>query len=148
MIVVGLLLGLVGTDLYTGATRYTFGQTELADGLNFIAVSVGVFGIAEILKNLEIESTRTTVVKRVTGLMPSRADFRRMAAPILRGTALGSVLGPLPGAGTTVSAFGSYALEKRLSRNPKSFGEGAIEGIAAPEARTEERRVGKECVSK
>src|SRR3546814_17291626 len=103
MIVVGLLLGLVGTDLYTGATRYTFGQTELADGLNFIAVSVGVFGIAVILKNLEIESTRTTVVKRVTGLLPSRAAFRRMAAPILRVPALCSVQEPLHGAATTDS---------------------------------------------
>jgi TctA family transporter len=134
MVVTGLLLGLVGTDLYTGATRFTFNQPGLADGLNFIAVSVGVFGIAEILKNLENEEERTAVVKRVTGLIPTRADFREMLWPILRGTALGSILGPLPGAGATVASFGSYALEKRISKHPETFGHGALAGVASPEA--------------
>jgi TctA family transporter len=134
MIITGLLLGLVGTDLYTGAMRFTMGQIDLADGLDFIAVSVGVFGIAEVLKNLEDTSPRTSIMSRVTGLMPTREDWRRMIPPMLRGSILGSLLGPLPGAGATVSAFGAYAVEKRISRNPEKFGNGAIEGVAAPEA--------------
>lgn len=134
MIITGLLLGLIGTDLYTGAMRFTLGQIDLADGLDFIAVSVGVFGIAEVLKNLEGKQVRTSVMSKVTGLMPSREDWRRMMPPMLRGSALGALLGPLPGAGATVSAFGAYAIEKRISKKPEQFGQGAIEGVAGPEA--------------
>jgi TctA family transporter len=134
MITTGLLLGLVGTDLYTGATRYTFNMPELADGLSFIAVSVGVFGVAEILKNLEETETRSAMMKRVSGLMPSRAEFAAMLPPIIRGTALGSILGPLPGAGATVSAFGAYAIEKKISKQPETFGQGALAGVASPES--------------
>jgi len=134
MIVLGLLLGLVGTDIYTGTPRFTMDLPELADGLSFVAVAVGVFGLAEILRNLENEHDRAVAVKRVTGLMPTMADLRAAAAPILRGTTVGAILGILPGGGAILASFASYTVEKRLSRTPERFGKGAIEGVAAPEA--------------
>jgi putative tricarboxylic transport membrane protein len=134
MIVLGLLLGFVGQDIYTGTPRFTFGQFELYSGINFVSVAVGVFGLAEILRNLEDEKTREVAVRHVTGLMPSREDLRRIAAPVMRGTFLGSVLGVLPGSGHVLSAFAAYSLEKRLSKEPERFGKGAIEGVAAPES--------------
>ncbi|MBK1866335.1 tripartite tricarboxylate transporter permease [Aestuariivirga sp. YIM B02566] len=134
MVVLGLLLGLVGTDVISGAPRFNLGIREYADGLNFVAVAVGVFGIAEILRNLENEHDRSVLIKKVHGLMPTREDFRRMAAPILRGTALGSVLGILPGAGAILGSFASYTVEKRMSAHPEEFGKGAIEGVAGPES--------------
>jgi putative tricarboxylic transport membrane protein len=134
MIVLGLLLGLVGTDVYTGTPRFTLDLPELFDGLNFVAVAVGVFGIAEILRNLENEHDREVMVRQVTDLLPSREDLRRMTAPILRGTVLGSLLGVLPGGGAVLSSFAAYTLEKKLSRTPQRFGKGAIEGVASPEA--------------
>ncbi|MCO5148279.1 MAG: tripartite tricarboxylate transporter permease [Aquamicrobium sp.] len=134
MIVVGLLFGLVGADLYSGAQRFSFGIPELADELNFVAVAVGVFGIAEILRNLENETDRDVMVKKVTNLWPSREDFRRMAAPVVRGTALGSILGVLPGGGAILASFASYSIEKKVSKTPEEFGHGAIEGVAGPES--------------
>ena len=134
MVVLGLLLGLVGTDVYTGTPRFTLEIPELYDGLNFVAVAIGVFGIAEILRNLENEHDRDVTVEHVTGLLPSREDLRQMAAPVLRGTVLGSALGILPGGGAVLSSFASYTLEKRLSKTPERFGKGAIEGVAGPEA--------------
>jgi putative tricarboxylic transport membrane protein len=134
MIVMGLLLGLVGTDVETGTPRFTFDLPELADGLNFVALSMGVFGIGEIIRNLEHEHTRTVMVRHVSGLIPSGEDLRRIVGPVLRGTGLGSVLGILPGGGATLSSFAAYTLEKRLSRDRARFGQGAIEGVAAPEA--------------
>lgn len=134
MVVLGLLLGLVGTDVISGAPRFNLGIREYADGLNFVAVAVGVFGIAEILRNLENEHDRSVLIRKVHGLLPTREDFRRMAAPILRGTALGSVLGILPGAGAILGSFASYTVEKRLSNHPEEFGKGAIEGVAGPES--------------
>jgi putative tricarboxylic transport membrane protein len=134
MVVLGLLLGLVGTDIYSGAPRFNLGIREYSDGLNFVAVAVGVFGIAEILRNLEDEHERTVLVKSVTGLMPTRDDWRRMVAPILRGTALGSALGILPGGGAILASFASYTVEKRVSKHPGEFGKGAIEGVAGPES--------------
>ncbi|MGH6873917.1 MAG: tripartite tricarboxylate transporter permease, partial [Aestuariivirgaceae bacterium] len=134
MIVLGLLLGLVGTDIYTGTPRFTFDRLELADGLNFVAVAVGVFGIAEILRNLENETERDVVIKRITNLFPSREDLKAIVKPVLRGTALGSVLGILPGGGAILSSFAAYSIEKRISSNPRKFGKGAIEGVAAPES--------------
>jgi TctA family transporter len=134
MVVLGLLLGLVGTDIYTGTPRFTFGITEYADGLNFVALAVGVFGIAEILRNLEGEQDRTVLGAALGGLWPSREDFRRIRAPIIRGTALGSALGILPGGGAILAAFASYTVEKRLSKTPEEFGKGAIEGVAGPES--------------
>jgi putative tricarboxylic transport membrane protein len=134
MIVLGLLLGLVGTDIYTGTPRFTWDLPELADGLNFVAVAVGVFGLAEIIKNLEDEHGREVFVKHVTGLLPSREDLRRISMPIVRGTVLGSLLGVLPGGGAMLSSFAAYTVEKRISKNPGEFGQGAIEGVAAPES--------------
>src|SRR5262245_45934191 len=134
MVVLGLLLGLVGTDLTSGTQRYTFGLPALSDGINFVVVAMGVFGIAEIARNLEDKSRRDLLVEAIGGLWPSRGDCRRMVAPILRGTALGSLLGILPGGGALLAAFAAYALEKRVSVNAAEFGTGAIEGVAAPEA--------------
>ncbi|PYE89510.1 tripartite tricarboxylate transporter permease [Phyllobacterium leguminum] len=134
MVVLGLLLGLVGTDINTGTPRFILGIRDLSDGLNFVAMAVGVFGIAEILRNLENEHERSVMIKKVTGLMPTREDFKRMAAPILRGTALGSALGILPGGGAILASFASYTVEKRVAKEPQTFGKGAIEGVAGPEA--------------
>jgi TctA family transporter len=134
MTVLGLLLGMVGTDIYTGTPRFTFGITEYSDGLNFVALAVGVFGIAEILKNLEGDQDRTVLTTSLGTLWPSREDLRRMVAPMLRGTALGSALGILPGGGAILASFASYTVEKRLSKTPEEFGKGAIEGVAGPES--------------
>jgi putative tricarboxylic transport membrane protein len=134
MILIGLLLGLVGTDVNSGTERYAFGLPELSDGIGFVIVAMGMFGVGEIIANLQGETTRDVMVKKVTGLMPTRDDWRRIIGPILRGTALGSVLGILPGGGATLASFGAYALEKKVSPNRAQFGKGAIEGIAAPEA--------------
>jgi TctA family transporter len=130
----GLLLGQVGTDVFTSDTRFTFGLDELRSGINFIAVSIGVFGIAEILRNLEQDDGVKRAVHKITRLMPTREDLRRRVAPILRGTVLGSLLGVLPGGGAFLSSFASYAVEKRLSAHPEEFGKGAIEGVAGPES--------------
>ena len=134
MVVLGLVLGLVGTDIYTGTPRFTFGITEYADGLSFVALAVGVFGIAEILRNLEGEQDRTVLGTKLGGLFPSRADLKRMVAPMVRGTAIGSVLGILPGGGAVLASFASYTVEKRISANPEEFGQGAIAGVAGPES--------------
>lgn len=134
MIVLGLLLGTVGQDLYSGQPRFTFGFFELYSGVNFVSVAVGVFGVAEILRNLEDEKTRTLLVKKVENLWLTKDDFRRIVNPILRGTALGSLLGVLPGGGHVLAAFASYSVEKKISRNEAEFGRGAIEGVAAPES--------------
>jgi putative tricarboxylic transport membrane protein len=134
MIILGLLLGTIGQDIYTGTPRFTFGVRELFGGLNFVSVAVGMFGVAEILRNLEDEKTRTVMVKTIKNLWPTRDDFRRIIGPVLRGTALGSALGILPGGGHIIAAFGSYSMEKRISRRPQNFGHGAIEGVAGPES--------------
>ena len=134
MILLGLLLGLVGTDVNSGMQRYTFDLPGLADGLNFVALSMGVFGLGEIVRNLEHEHTRTVMVKSVGGLMLSRDDFRRIIGPVLRGTGIGSLLGILPGGGAMLASFASYTLEKKISKNSAEFGHGAIEGVAAPES--------------
>jgi putative tricarboxylic transport membrane protein len=134
MIVFGLLLGLIGTDVTSGAQRYTFGLPELADGIGFVIVAMGMFGVGEIVRNLETEGTRELTVKRVTGLMPTKQDLKRIIAPILRGTALGAALGILPGGGPTLASFSAYSLEKKVSKTPSRFGQGAIEGVAGPEA--------------
>ena len=113
MIVLGLLLGLVGSDVETGTQRFTFDMPEMADGLNFVALSMGVFGLGEILRNLEHEHTRSVMVKHVSGLMLSKADFKRIIGPVLRGTALGSLLGILPGGGAMLASFAAYTMEKK-----------------------------------
>ncbi len=134
MVMLGLLFATVGQDIATGTPRFTFGVRELFSGINFVSVAVGMFGIAEILRNLENERTRTAVVQTVKGLMLTRADVRRIVAPVLRGTALGSVLGVLPGGGHILASFASYSVEKRVSKRPETFGHGAIEGVAGPES--------------
>ncbi|MGB9149939.1 MAG: tripartite tricarboxylate transporter permease [Burkholderiales bacterium] len=134
MIVLGLLLGLVGTDVNSGMARYSFDIPELADGISFVIVAMGVFGLGEIISNLQHEATRSTLMTKVTGLMPTKEDLKRIIAPVLRGTALGAVLGILPGGGAMLSSFAAYSLEKKISKNSAMFGKGAIEGVAAPEA--------------
>ena len=134
MVVLGLLLGLVGADVNTGTQRFTFGIPQLADGIGFVVVAMGMFGLAEIIRNLENEDDRSLLVSKITTLMPSREDWKRMIAPILRGTAIGSVLGILPGSGSILGSFAAYAIEKKVSKNSAEFGHGAIEGVAAPES--------------
>ena len=134
MVVLGLLLGLMGTDVNSGAQRFTFGFYELADGIGFVTVAMGMFGLGEIIRNLESEGRRSVTVTKVTGLWPTRRDFIRMVAPILRGTAIGSALGILPGSGSILGSFAAYSIEKRISKNRAQFGKGAIEGVAAPES--------------
>ncbi|MBV0892686.1 tripartite tricarboxylate transporter permease [Paracoccus sp. Z118] len=134
MVVLGLLLGLVGTDIYTGAPRFTMGITQFADGLNFVAVAVGVFGIAEILRNLEDEHDRQVMTKNINRLFPTGAELRQMVGPVLRGTGIGSVLGILPGGGAILASFASYTVEKKLSDHPEEFGRGALAGVAGPES--------------
>ncbi|WP_369375273.1 tripartite tricarboxylate transporter permease [Promicromonospora sp. Populi] len=134
MIVLGILLGMIGQDLYTAVPRFTFGVRELWAGLSFVAVAVAVFGIAEILKNLHDPRTRVRVAAKVENLWPTREDRRRMVGPVLRATGLGSVLGVLPGGGHVLASYGAYAVEKRISKHPEQFGRGAIEGVAGPES--------------
>jgi TctA family transporter len=134
MVVLGLLLGLVGTDVTSGVPRFTFDTPELADGIGFVTVAMGMFGLGEIIRNLEAEAQRSVVVAKITSLMPTREDWKRMIAPILRGTAIGSALGILPGSGSILGAFAAYSIEKKVSRNRTQFGKGAIEGVAAPES--------------
>lgn len=134
MVVTGILLGLVGSDLNSGTLRYTFGYPALSDGLEIVALAVGVFGIAEILRNLENERNREVFVKSVSGIFPRRQDLRASTFSIARGAVLGTLLGVLPGGGALLSSFASYALEKKISDDPSRFGKGAIEGVAGPES--------------
>jgi putative tricarboxylic transport membrane protein len=134
MAVLGLLLGTVGTDVESGVSRFTFGIPSLADGLSFVVLAVGVFAFGEIIANLAARETPTSVRSKVGRLLPSWADLRQSLGPIVRGTALGSLLGLLPGTGPMVSSFSSYALEKKLAADPTRFGRGAIEGVAGPES--------------
>lgn len=137
MVVLGLLLGLVGTDINSGVARYSFDIPELTDGISFLAIAMGVFGYGEIISNLsKPEDERQVFTGEVHGIMPTAEDFRLMVPAILRGTALGSALGILPGGGALLSAFTAYTLEKKTRLRPGEvpFGEGNIRGVAAPEA--------------
>ena len=134
MIILGLLLGLVGTDVTSGTQRFTFGVPELYDGIGFVAVAMGLFGLGEIVVNLEREAGGSVLVNRIVSLWPTRADWKRMVAPIARGTVLGSFLGILPGGGAMLASFAAYSLEKKVSRHAREFGHGAIEGVAGPES--------------
>jgi TctA family transporter len=133
MVVLGLLLGLVGTDVTSGTQRYTFDIPELADKIGFVVVAMGMFGLAEIIRNLEHEEQRSVIAK-ITSLMPTKEDWKRMVGPILRGTIIGSAVGILPGSGSILGSFAAYSLEKKVSKNSAEFGKGAIEGVAAPES--------------
>jgi len=134
MVVFGLLLATVGQDLETGQERLTMGFDDLADGIDFAVLAMGVFGIAEILRNLESPEARNVVRGHIGRLLPSLADLRRSFGPIVRGTGLGSVLGILPGNGAVLAPFASYTLEKKVAKDPSRFGKGAIEGVAGPES--------------
>ncbi|HJY78188.1 MAG TPA: tripartite tricarboxylate transporter permease [Burkholderiales bacterium] len=134
MVVFGLLLGLVGTDVNSGVLRFTFGIPELSDGIGFVVVAMGMFGTAEIIANLDLKDKREVFLSKVTHLYPTKEDLKRSWASILRGTALGSMLGILPGGGALLASFGAYTLEKKVSSHPEQFGKGAIEGVAGPES--------------
>jgi putative tricarboxylic transport membrane protein len=135
MIMMGLLLSMVGSDIETGQSRMAFDIPELSDGIGFVVVAMGVFGFAEIMRNLEAsQDSRDVVNAKLTGLMPTLADLKVSYPAILRGTALGSILGILPGGGAVIAAFAAYTLEKKVAKDPSRFGRGAIEGVAAPES--------------
>jgi len=134
MIVLGLLVGLVGADVNSGIARYNFDIPELMDGFEFAVIAMGMFGFAEIIHSMKQHETRDLLKEKVTNLMPTRADVKRAAPAVFRGTALGSILGILPGGGAILASFSAYALEKKISKTPQEFGKGAVEGVAAPEA--------------
>jgi putative tricarboxylic transport membrane protein len=134
MILLGLLLATVGTDLETGQERMTLGIQDLSDGVDFAVLAMGIFGFAEIVRNLENPETRDVVRAAIGRLWPSKEDFRASYFPILRGTLTGAILGILPGNGAVLGPFASYTMEKKLAKDPKRFGRGAIEGVAGPEA--------------
>jgi len=137
MIVLGLLLGMVGTDVNSGMARFSLGVIELTDGIGFIVIAMGVFGYGEIISNLsKHESEREVFTASVSGLMPTKQDFKDMIPAVLRGTALGSLLGILPGGGAVMAAFAAYTLEKKTKLAPHEvpFGKGNIRGVAAPES--------------
>ena len=134
MVVLGLLLGLVGTDVNSGAARFAFGVPELIDGLGIVSIAMGLFGFAEILTNLESTEKREIVTAKIGGLWLTMQQFKEAWPAVLRGTGLGSILGLLPGGGAMLASFGSYALEKKLAKDPSRFGKGAIQGVAGPES--------------
>ena len=134
MVAVGLLLGIVGTDVQTSTLRFTFDFPALADGVNLVAVAIGLFGFSHVIANLDSMSRRELHQSEIKRLMPSKADLKASWKAILRGTGIGSLLGVLPGGGAVLGSFVSYVVEKRISRTPERFGHGAIEGVAGPES--------------
>jgi TctA family transporter len=134
MIVLGLLLGIVGTDVNSGLQRYSLGIPELSDGIGFVTVAMGLFGFAEIIINLEHKGKREVFTKSVSNLWLKWEDFKQAFPAIVRGTGIGSVLGILPGGGALLSAFASYTIEKKLAKDSSQFGKGAIQGVAGPES--------------
>jgi putative tricarboxylic transport membrane protein len=134
MIMLGLLLSTVGTDLETGQERMTFGFPPLADGIDFSVLAMGVFGFAEVLRNLENPEARDVVKAKIGRLLPGWSDIKQSIKPVLRGTAIGGTLGILPGNGAVLGPFASYTIEKKLAKDPSRFGKGAIEGVAGPES--------------
>ncbi len=137
MILTGLIFGMAGTDVNTGVPRFTFGAPGLADGISIVVLAMGMFGFAEILTNLEKgydTAGRDLLTKKIDHLYPSLQDMKESIGPILRGTAIGSFLGLLPGAGPVLSSFTSYAVEKKMGKHPEEFGKGAIQGVAGPES--------------
>ena len=134
MIVLGILLSTVGTDLETGEERMTFGLPFLADGIDFAVLAMGIFGIAEIMRNLDHTESRDVVRQAIGRLLPNKEDFRQSYMPVLRGTLIGATLGILPGNGAVLGPFAAYTVEKKLAKDPRRFGRGAIEGVAGPES--------------
>ena len=133
MVTLGVIFGCVGTDMVTGAQRFTFGTFDLADGIDLVALAMGLFGIAEVIASIRGRPQLHTRKVRLRDMLPSREDARRMIMPIVRGTSIGAALGPLPGTGPTLASFMSYAAEKKSSKTPERFGTGMVEGIAGPE---------------
>ncbi|MTH62013.1 tripartite tricarboxylate transporter permease [Paracoccus litorisediminis] len=134
MTALGILLGTIGTDIETGASRYTFGVPQLSEGIGIVALSMGLFGLSEIIMNISRTESREVLSATIGRLWPSREETRRAAPAVVRGTAIGALLGLLPGGGVTLSTFAAYIFEKKISKNPQEFGQGAVEGLAAPEA--------------
>jgi putative tricarboxylic transport membrane protein len=136
MVLFGLCLGMVGTDVQTGQQRFTFGIPYLADGIGLVALAMGLFGVAEVIKSIGKVDSSAMTTQRITlrSMIPTRDDTRRSWKPMLRGTGVGAFFGALPGAGGTIASFMSYAVEKRIAKDPSRFGKGAIEGISAPES--------------
>src|SRR5471032_1827255 len=134
MVLSGLMMSMVGSDLETGAERMSFGIPELSDGIGFVVVAMGVFGFSEIMRNLEQGESREVLKTKLTGLMPTWPDLKASAGAIGRGTVLGSILGIMPGGGAVIASFAAYTFEKKMAKDPSRFGRGAIEGVAAPES--------------
>jgi TctA family transporter len=134
MIILGLLTGIIGTDVNSGVARYSFNLPELIDGLGIGTIAMGMFGFSEIVRNLEQGEEREVFTKSVTGLWPNWSDIKRCFMPTVRGTVLGSALGILPGGGPVLGSFSAYTLEKKVSKTPEKFGTGMMEGVAAPES--------------
>jgi putative tricarboxylic transport membrane protein len=133
MALVGLIMGCVGTDMISGKLRFTFGLPKLTDGFELVPVAMGLFGISEVLSNIERPFKRMIYEAKIKNILPTREDWKRSFGPILRGSVIGYFLGILPGGGAILSSFVSYSVEKRISKHPENFGEGAIEGVAGPE---------------
>lgn len=134
MVLTGLILGLVGADVNSGTYRFTFGSFSLAEGIEFVAVAMGIFAFTDIVMNVRDDNTRDVTTPFLRNLWMNRKEAKEAALPVVRGTAIGSLLGLLPGGGAMISSFASYAIEKRLSRHPEQFGHGAVAGLAGPEA--------------
>ncbi len=134
MILLGLLLGMIGTDVNSGVARFDFGVPQMQDGIDFAIVAMGVFGFAEIMTNLEQKENRVEIADKIGNLYPNKQEIKESIGPMVRGTALGSMLGILPGGGAVLSSFASYTLEKKLSKNPERFGKGHPAGLAGPES--------------
>jgi len=134
MVVLGLLMGCVGTDVDSGFRRFSFDIIELSDGIGFLVIAIGIFAMSEIMAHLSDPEENTILTSDVRRLLPSKDDIKRSIGPIIRGTGLGAFFGVLPGTGPTIAAFSSYIVEKRLAKDPSRFGKGAIEGVAGPEA--------------
>jgi TctA family transporter len=135
MVVFGLLLGMVGTDVNSGVARFSFDVPELMDGINLIALAMGLFGVAEVVRCINsADMDRKPEKVALKSMVPSREEFRATLKPMARGSALGSALGALPGVGPSIAAFMAYAIEKKMAKDPSRFGQGAIEGITAPES--------------
>lgn len=134
MIVIGVLIGVIGTDLNSGAMRYTFGMPQLWDGIEFTVVAIGIFAFSEVISSLENREVRETFTGKISHLWPTMEDFKRSIGAVLRGTGIGVIVGVLPGGGLSLASFFSYSTEKKVSRTPERFGKGAIEGVAGPEA--------------
>lgn len=134
MVVLGLLIGMIGTDVNSGVARFSFGLPQLYDGLEIAVIAIAVFGFAELISVMEERRVRSAFDARIDKVLPSRAELREAAGPAMRGTLFGSILGVLPGGGATLSSFTSYAVEKKLSATPEQFGKGALACVAGPEA--------------